>query len=391
MSTAIIKNPDEIYNKIYRIINQEGVNYFPGTRFIDLVREIDPSFPDYNSYMGERRSNEQSTTRKDFFREIFLSFTEKQKLDFTRRVIRETYPNNPESVGELNTMIGDPPIKAADDKVNSFFSSFFDSATHSEAAHPSDSSENEEPLKERIFIGHGHSHAWRDLKDFIKDRLNLDWDEFNRESAAGKATKERLEEMLESASFAFLVMTAEHEHEDSTLHARENVIHEIGLFQGRLGFRRAIVLLEEGCQEFSNITGVGQIRFPKGNIKAAFEDIRLVLEREEILSGNSSSRRQAVKKNEKIEEIISEFQQIKNKILMNSLEPVIREELKKLQEFFQKYPGLLQAENIKKFYFTFIKPKEIHLHFGAELRFTQSEFAEFRQQLFEIDLRSIIL
>ena len=29
--------------------------------------------------------------------------------------------------------------------------------------------------------------------------------------------------------------------------ARMNVIHEVGLFQGRLGFERAIVLLEEGC------------------------------------------------------------------------------------------------------------------------------------------------
>ena len=83
---------------------------------------------------------------------------------------------------------------------------------------------------------------------------------------------------------AFLVMTAEDEHTDSTLHARENVIHEAGLFQGRLGFERAIILLEEGCQEFSNIHGLGQIRFPKGNIKAAFEDIREVLEREVIIT-----------------------------------------------------------------------------------------------------------
>jgi predicted nucleotide-binding protein len=43
-----------------------------------------------------------------------------------------------------------------------------------------------------------------------------------------------------------------------------NVVHEAGLFQGRLGFERAIILLEEGCKSFSNIEGLGQIRFPKG-------------------------------------------------------------------------------------------------------------------------------
>lgn len=78
-------------------------------------------------------------------------------------------------------------------------------------------------------------------------------------------------------------MTAEDEKADGNLQARQNVIHEVGLFQGRLGFEKAIVLLEDGCEEFSNIHGLAQIRFPKGNIGANFEAIREVLERENIL------------------------------------------------------------------------------------------------------------
>ncbi len=67
------------------------------------------------------------------------------------------------------------------------------------------------------------------------------------------------------------------------MHARLNVIHETGLFQGRLGFTKAIILLEEGCEEFSNIHGLEQVRFPKGNIKFVFEEIRQILEREGLL------------------------------------------------------------------------------------------------------------
>lgn len=134
-----------------------------------------------------------------------------------------------------------------------------------------------------VFIGHGRASDWRNLKDFLQDRLKLAWDEFNREPPAGYSTKERLEAMLDSAVFAFLVMTAEDDRLDGTKHARENVIHEAGLFQGRLGFAKAIVLLEEGCSEFSNVIGLSQIRFPKGNIMAASEEIRRVLEREKII------------------------------------------------------------------------------------------------------------
>ena len=134
-----------------------------------------------------------------------------------------------------------------------------------------------------IFIGHGHSPDWRELKDFISERLKLPYDEFNRVPVAGVTNIARLIEMLNQARMAFLVMTAEDEQADGTLHPRENVTHEAGLFQGRLGFKKAIILLEEGCEEFSNIHGLGQIRFPKGNIKAAFEEIREVLEREGII------------------------------------------------------------------------------------------------------------
>jgi predicted nucleotide-binding protein len=136
------------------------------------------------------------------------------------------------------------------------------------------------PIGTSVFIGHGRSRQWRELKDFVQDRLLLSWDEFNRVPVAGVTNISRLGEMLDSAGIAFLVLTAEDELSDGTMVARQNVVHEAGLFQGRLGFTRAIVVLEEGCEAFSNIDGLGQIRFPRENISACFEDIRQVLERE---------------------------------------------------------------------------------------------------------------
>lgn len=86
--------------------------------------------------------------------------------------------------------------------------------------------------------------------------------------------------MLASSSFAVLVMTAEDETAEGAFRARQNVIHEIGLFQGRLGFSRAIVLVEDAVELFSNLQGVQQIRYSQGNSRETFGDVLATLRRE---------------------------------------------------------------------------------------------------------------
>jgi len=135
-----------------------------------------------------------------------------------------------------------------------------------------------EPLT--IFIGHGHNPQWRDLKDHLHEKHGLAVNHYEIGPRAGKSIKEVLEEMLDESSFALLVLTGEDMSIDGELHARENVIHELGLFQGRIGFTRAIVLLEEGAKEFSNILGINQLRFAKGRIKETFGDVIAIIKSE---------------------------------------------------------------------------------------------------------------
>jgi predicted nucleotide-binding protein len=140
------------------------------------------------------------------------------------------------------------------------------------------------PAGRTVFIGHGgHSSEWLKLEKFLKDRLHLSPVEFNSTSVAGRATSERLMEMLDQADFAFLILTGEDEKSNGKLIPRLNVVHEAGLFQGKLGFENAIILLEEGCEKFSNVHGLTDVPFPKGKIEFAFEQVRGVLEREELI------------------------------------------------------------------------------------------------------------
>ena len=86
--------------------------------------------------------------------------------------------------------------------------------------------------------------------------------------------------MLNDSSIAFLVLTGEDITNYGEAYARQNVSSQIRLISGKIGFNRAIALLEDGVVEFSNIYGINQIRFSKGNIRETFGDVLATIKRE---------------------------------------------------------------------------------------------------------------
>jgi len=141
----------------------------------------------------------------------------------------------------------------------------------------------------KVFIGHGRSRQWRDLRDHLQDKHGFKVIAYETGVRAGYTIPEVLQEMSEEASIAFLVHTGEDLDKDGVLHARENVIHETGLFQGKLGFKRSIVLIEKECNEFSNILGIQQLRFSKNNIQEVFGEVLAIIYREFGESNGSGS------------------------------------------------------------------------------------------------------
>src|SRR5262249_30354051 len=107
---------------------------------------------------------------------------------------------------------------------------------------------------------------------------------FETGGRTGHTIRDVLQAMLDKSSFAVLVMTAEDVTADGEMRARENVVHETGLFQGRLGFNRAIVLVENGIHPFSNLQGIVQIRYSQGNIKETYGQVLATLRREFLLT-----------------------------------------------------------------------------------------------------------
>lgn len=131
-----------------------------------------------------------------------------------------------------------------------------------------------------IFIGHGRDDQWTKLKSHLQDKHLLNIEAYETGARAGHTIRDILESMADESSFALLVLTGEDETKDGGIRARQNVIHETGLFQGRLGFDRAIMLVENGIELASNFDGVQQIRFDKSRISETFGEVLATLKRE---------------------------------------------------------------------------------------------------------------
>ena len=135
-----------------------------------------------------------------------------------------------------------------------------------------------------IFVGHGRSKLWARARLFLQDELALATVSYESESHAGESIVPVLERLLTQASFAILILTAEDETTEGTKRARQNVIHEAGLFQGRLGFKKAILLRQEGIEDFTNVDGLQYISFNGDQIEQAFYELTRVLKREGEIS-----------------------------------------------------------------------------------------------------------
>jgi len=134
-----------------------------------------------------------------------------------------------------------------------------------------------------IFIGHGRSKLWARVKVHIENDLHLKTEEFESESRVGQSVVPVLEQMLSKSSFAVLILTAEDETKDGSRRARQNVIHEAGLFQGRLGFEKLVLLKQKGVEDLSNLAGLQHVEFSGEKVEQTFYELGRVLKREGVI------------------------------------------------------------------------------------------------------------
>ncbi|MBO0939773.1 nucleotide-binding protein [Fibrella sp. HMF5335] len=121
----------------------------------------------------------------------------------------------------------------------------------------------------RIFITHGRSKEWYKIQTFLERTMDIPTLELAQEANQGRTVLQKLDEESNKCSIAVIVMTGDDIDADGTVKARENVMHEIGFFQGKYGLGNVVLLHESGVNIPSNIQGLVYISFPKDTAEAA--------------------------------------------------------------------------------------------------------------------------
>lgn len=122
----------------------------------------------------------------------------------------------------------------------------------------------------RIFLSHGRSNDWREVQAFIEKDLALPTLELAQQPNQGRTILQKLADESDNCSYAVVVMTGDDAIGSDSPRVRENVMHEIGFFQGKYGLANVCLLHEEGVSIPTNIHGVVYIPFPKGLVSASF-------------------------------------------------------------------------------------------------------------------------
>jgi len=121
-----------------------------------------------------------------------------------------------------------------------------------------------------VFISHGRSTAWKELQTFLK-KAQRPTIELAQQASRGHTVITKLAAAADNCSHAVIVMTGDDASASGAKRVRENVMHEIGYFQGRLGLNRVVLLREQGVSIPSNLGGIVYLSFSRGDIASTFK------------------------------------------------------------------------------------------------------------------------
>ncbi|RYH42941.1 MAG: hypothetical protein EON54_17500, partial [Alcaligenaceae bacterium] len=87
------------------LLDRQGPTYHGGPAFIRMAQQIDQNIPNYRQLLDQRAGQGQSTSRRDFYWDIFKALNDEQKLQFFRIFIAELEPHAKDEVQDIRAIV----------------------------------------------------------------------------------------------------------------------------------------------------------------------------------------------------------------------------------------------------------------------------------------------
>ncbi len=95
----------QIFNRLFELINTQGETYFGGTRFLNTIREVNYNVPSYINYIEQRRADNKSTSRRDYYFDLLMEQPENDRIQIVNSILGAIGHLEPERTATIRNLI----------------------------------------------------------------------------------------------------------------------------------------------------------------------------------------------------------------------------------------------------------------------------------------------
>ena len=95
----------QIYNRLFEIINIQGNTYYGGTIFLNSIREVNFNVPSYTNYIEQRRAENKSTSRRDYYFDLLMEQPENERLQIVNLILYTVSDAEPEKTVKIRELL----------------------------------------------------------------------------------------------------------------------------------------------------------------------------------------------------------------------------------------------------------------------------------------------
>ena len=114
----------EIFNRLFELINTKGDSYYSGTKFLNTIRKVNYAVPNYQTYIDQRQEQNKSTSRRDYYYDLFMEQPEQDRRQITNSIldtVGHLQPQNTKIIRKLleqNQQVQGPQVAIPQDLWN---------------------------------------------------------------------------------------------------------------------------------------------------------------------------------------------------------------------------------------------------------------------------------